>query len=183
MNEIAIWRRLDMPGHDAAQLTRTDGGWLLRGTTVFKHDAGPACIAYSVAVDSHWRSQRGTVQGFLADRTFAHVIVHESGGWYLNGTLIKSLEHLSDIDFGFTPATNLLQLRRAGIAPGQGVDLPVAWFDADSTTLIELPQHYQCLDETRYEYAAPTVGYKGELELRSRNGFVKSYPHLWTIEA
>jgi len=183
VNECAIWRRLDRRGHDAVLLKSTDEGWLLSGTAVFNHPAGPACINYSVAADLLWKSRRGTVQGFMAGKTFSHVITHASDGWYLNDTLIKGLEHLQDIDYGFTPATNVLQLRRVPIPLGKAMEVPVVWFDAEATTLIELPQRYERLDETTYRYSASTVGYHGQLELLSRNGFVKSYSDLWVIEA
>jgi hypothetical protein len=182
MNEFVIWRRLDRPGHDAVLLKSTEEGWLLSGSAVFDHPAGPACINYSVAVDYLWKSRRGTVKGFMAGKTFSHVITRASDGWYLNDTLVKGLDHLRDIDFGFTPATNALQLRRVAIPLGKAMDLPVVWFDAEATTLVELPQRYERLNETTYRYSAPTLGYHGQLELLSRNGFVKSYPDLWAIE-
>jgi hypothetical protein len=181
MSEFAIWRRLDTPGHDAALLTRSGAGWSLRGTAVFKHQAGPACIHYSVDVDTAWKTRRGTVQGFLADDRFDHVIGREPEGWYLNGAPMRCLDHLWDIDYGFTPATNLLQLRRTAPAQGQKIDLPVAWFDIDAATLIELPQRYERRDATTYWYTAPSVPYEGLLEL-SDNGFVRRYPHLWEME-
>jgi hypothetical protein len=181
-SEFAIWRRLDLPGHDAALLRKINNGWLLEGTAIFKHHTGPARINYTVSVDSTWASRRGTVKGFIAGQVFTFTINRATDGWYLNGVLVKGLEHLRDIDFGFTPATNTLQLRRVRIEPGRAMDLPVVWFDADTTTLIELPQRYECLDETNYQYSAPTVGYRGHLELQSRYGFVKSYPDLWVSE-
>ena len=181
MSAFAIWRRLDTPGHDAALLTRSDTGWSLRGTAVFKHPAGPACIDYSVDLDAGWKTRRGTVRGFLADRELDHVISREAGGWRLDGALIEGLEHLWDLDYGFTPATNLQQLRRVAIVSGQAVDLPVAWFDIDATTLTELPQRYERRGETTYWYVAPTVPYEGLLEL-SADGFAANYPRLWTME-
>jgi hypothetical protein len=181
MSAFALWRRLDMPGHDAALLTRSDSGWSLHGTAIFKHQDGPACINYLVDVDASWRTRRGRVQGFLAGRSLDHLISRQSDGWRLNGALVRGLEHLWDIDYGFTPATNLLQLRRIAISPGQAADVPVAWFDLDSATLTELPQRYERLSETTYRYQAPTVPYQGMLEL-SQNGFVKTYPQLWEME-
>ena len=121
------------------------------------------------------------MQGFLADRTLDYVISREADGWYLNGSLIDGLEQLWDLDYGFTPATNLQQLRRVAIVPGQAVDLPVAWFDIDATTLTELPQRYERRGETTYWYVAPTVPYEGLLHL-SPNGFAATYPQLWTME-
>jgi uncharacterized protein len=182
MSEFTIWRRLDQPGHDAALLTPTDDGWLLRGTTVFGHPPAPSCINYSVLVDSSWRTRSGTVQGFHGARSFAHSITHTVDGWHLDGTLVKGLEHLHDLDYGFTPATNMLQLRRVNIASGEDLSIPVAWFDEDATTLTELPQRYRCLNPTTLEYNAPTVGYRGQLTLASPRGFVKDYPRLWIIE-
>ena len=181
MSGYAIWRRLDTPGHDAALLTRSDNGWSLRGAAVFKHPAGPACVQYSIEVDTSWRTKRGKVTGFLADKRLDHVVVRESDGWYLNGTLIEGLSHLLDLDFGFTPATNLQQLRRVAIAPGQSLELPVAWFDLDVETLTELPQIYERRNERTYRYVAPTVPYEGLLEI-SENGFARSYPGLWKME-
>ena len=181
MSAFALWRRLDTPGHDAALLTRSAAGWSLHGTAVFKHQSGPACIHYSVDVDTAWRAQRGTVQGFLASGRVDHLISREPEGWHLDGALVCGLEHLCDIDYGFTPATNLLPLRRVAPAPGQAVDLPVAWFDIDAATLTELPQRYERRDATTYWYMAPTVPYEGLLEL-SDNGFARSYPHLWAME-
>src|SRR5207244_2474062 len=33
-----LWRRLDTPGHDACRLERSDAGWELDGTAVFRED-------------------------------------------------------------------------------------------------------------------------------------------------
>jgi len=181
VSESVIWRRLDLPGHDAAVLIRTELGWELRGTTVFKHVSGPACIKYEVSADTAWNSRAGTVTGWLGGRLFTHTISRESEGWRLDGRPVPGLERLTDIDFGFTPATNLLHLRRVNLSPGNGIDLDAAWFDVGpNPTLRELKQHYRCVSATLYEYRSP--GYHGQIELISRNGFVKTYPHLWIAE-
>lgn len=182
MSAFALWRRLDTPGHDAAVLMQTGTGWALQGTAVFRHEAGPACIRYSVDLDASWRTRQGKVQGFLADRIFDRVISREPDGWYLDGLAVDGLQHLWDLDYGFTPATNLQQLRRAGPATGEAADLPVAWFDMDATTLTELPQRYERRDETTYWYEAPSIPYEGLLQL-SANGFARVYPQLWEMEA
>ena len=128
MNAHAIWRRLDAPGHDAALLTPTEAGWSLTGAAVFSHRGEPACVSYGVELDAGWRTRRGTVTGFLGGRRFDHAISRDADGWRLDGVLIEGLAHLVDLDYGFTPATNLQQLRRLDLAPGQSaaVDLAVA---------------------------------------------------------
>jgi hypothetical protein len=178
----AIWRRLDRPGHDAALLRPHRDGWLLQGVAAFAHEAGPASVAYDVEVDAAWTTKRGRLRGFLGVKTFEHDIQREREVWLLNGAPAPGLEHLLDLDYGFTPATNALQLRRAAPPLGRTISLPVAWFDLDSASLTELPQTYERLDGASYRYVAPTVPYEGVLTIGS-NGFVKSYPGLWRLEA
>jgi hypothetical protein len=88
---------------------------------------------------------------------------------------------LADLDLGFTPATNLQQLRRVGLAVGEDAALEVAWLDAGATELVALPQRYRRLDRLRYDYAAPSVDYAAVLTLAA-SGFVADYPGLWRME-
>jgi uncharacterized protein len=100
----------------------------------------------------------------------------------LNGVAVEGLEHLVDLDYGFTPATNLLQLSRLALEPGQQAEVPAAWFDLDSASLVELPQTYERRSQGSYWYEAPTVPYRALLEI-APNGFVRSYPGLWRLVA
>ena len=178
----ALWRRLDRPGHDAALLRAHGDGWTLSGVAVFLHEAGPASLRYSVEVDGRWATRRGRVTGFIGAAAIDHAIRRRRDQWLLDGLEIEGLGHLIDLDLSFTPATNLLQLKRAGPQVGQRVAIPAAWFDVDAATLTELPQFYQRLSDTAFRYAAPSVPYEGLLEMSS-DGFVEFYPGLWKREA
>lgn len=180
--QFAAWMRLDRPGRDSALLQPGDGGWLLRGAAAFDHDGGPAAVAYQVEVDARWQTRRGAISGFLGAKTIAHQFRRDDSGWRLNGVAVEGLEHLVDLDYGFTPATNVLQLSRIALAPGQRADVPVVWFDFDSASLIELPQSYERRSEMSYWYEAPTVSYRALLEI-APSGFVRSYPGLWRLVA
>jgi uncharacterized protein len=182
VSQFAAWERLDRPGRDSASLKAADGGWLLRGAAAFDHDAGSAAVAYQVEVDARWETKRGLISGFLGDQTIRHEISRDGQGWTLNGVAVEGLEHLVDLDYGFTPATNLLQLSRLALEPGQQAEVPVAWFDLDSASLVELPQTYERRSQGSYWYEAPTVPYRALLEI-APNGFVRSYPGLWRLVA
>ena len=182
MSEFAAWTRLDRPGRDAALLRLHAGGWQLQGAAAFEHDESPAAVAYRVETDAHWRTTRGIVIGLLGERTIHHEILRDNDGWRLDGAPVEGLEHLVDLDYGFTPATNVLQLKRMGLSPGQKAEVPVAWIDLDSATLTELPQTYERRGESSYSYEAPTVSYRALLEI-APNGFVRSYPGLWRLVA
>ena len=118
-------------------------------------------VAYQVEVDARWETKRGLISGFLGDQTVQHEIRRDDAGWRLNGVRVEGLEHLVDLDYGFTPATNVLQLSRIALKPGQSAEVPVVWFDLDSASLTELPQRYERRSEASYWYEAPTVPYQG----------------------
>ncbi len=175
----AFWRRLDRPGHDAASLRPSGDGWRLSGAAVFLHEEGPACLAYCVEVDGGWATKRGTIRGFVGDRAVDHDIRRDEGAWSLDGVAVEGLGRLIDLDLSFTPATNVLQLKRAAPRLGQRISLPAAWFNLE--TLTELPQTYERLGETTYRYTAPSVDYEDSLEV-SQCGFIEIYPRLWRRE-
>ena len=177
-----LWRRLDTPGHDACRLEGTEAAWELDGTAVFRHEGAPAQLRYFVACDLKWCTRRGHVRGSLGAQPVDFTIARTTEGeWTLNGKVVSGLESYIDLDFGFTPATNLPQVRRVALAEGQSVDLPVAWLDISVGTLAGLPQRYERRTETTYWYEAPSVGYAGLLEV-APTGFIRHYPGLWETE-
>jgi hypothetical protein len=177
---FALWRRLDMPGHDACRLEQIRGGWRLSGCAVFGENGVPAALAYCVEYDEAWATRRGGVRGFAGGRAVDVAIAREDGGWTLNGSSVPGLEHLVDLDFGFTPATNLPQVRRIPAERGASVELPAAWLD-EAWTLSELAQRYERRDAGSIWYESPTAGYAGLLEL-APSGLVRRYPGLWEAE-
>ncbi|HVE78211.1 MAG TPA: putative glycolipid-binding domain-containing protein [Gemmatimonadaceae bacterium] len=178
-----LWRRLDTPGHDCCRLEERDDGWRLEGTAVFRHEATPARLTYVVACDRAWRTVRGDVRGWLGARAIELTIARAKGGpWTLDGAAVPGLESYVDLDLDFTPATNLLQLRRIALADGQAADVPVAWLDVSVGTLTALPQRYERRSESTYWYESPSAGYEGLLEVDA-TGFIRRYPGLWESES
>jgi hypothetical protein len=175
------WRRLDVPGNDVCRLTESVGGWTLAGAADFNEEGVHAQLEYSLDCDRAWRTLRGQVQGRLGERPVAFSIARAGGAWTLNGAPVPGLEHCVDLDLGFTPATNLTQLRRIALAEGQAADVPVAWLDVARGTLTLLPQRYARRSADTYWYESPTAPYAGLLEV-SAAGFVRRYPGLWEEE-
>lgn len=176
----ALWKRLDTPGHDAAFLFEADDGYELRGTAVFKGNTGTARITYCVELGTAWQARAGHVRGEIGETVIAHRMEHLQAGWLLDGHPVAGLSHLQDLDFGFTPATNMPALRRTALAVGQEADMPAAWFDLDPARLMALRQHYRRQSEAQYDYHSPTAGYRAVLEL-APSGFVRVYPGLWEM--
>jgi hypothetical protein len=177
-----LWRRLDAPGHDACRLLREPAGWVLDGTAVFRHVGAPARLAYRVVCDRGWTTRAGRVTGWLGVRPVELAIARAADGqWSLNGVPAPDLERCTDLDLGFTPATNLIPVRRLALGAGDAANAPAAWLDVAAGTLRELSQRYERRSSTAYAYEAPGVGYAGLLEV-TPEGFVRRYPGLWEAE-
>ena len=183
MTETSIlWRRLDTPGHDTCRLEICGDGWKLDGTAIFLDKRVPAQLTYHVACDRAWRTKRGQVCGWLGTQAIKLNIVRTSEGvWTLNGVAVPGLENCIDLDLGFTPATNLLQLRRIALVVGQAADVPVAWLEESTGILQVLPQRYERRAIAEYWYEAPRFDYAALLEV-SPAGFIHRYPGLWEAE-
>lgn len=180
MRAEALWKRIDVKGHDAAFLIENGEGHSLTGMTVFEHEGRPACLNYHVELRPDWSTERSRVTGFAAGERIDITIERLADGWYLNGAA-QGLAHLVDLDYGFTPATNLQQIQRLALAAGKRAELAVAWFDLGSTRLVEHPQIYEKQDELTYDYEGPVFGYKAVLRL-APNGFARIYPDLWEMD-
>jgi hypothetical protein len=180
--KLALWRRLDVPGHDACRWEHGPDGHTLEGTAVFRHESGPAVLEYRIDCDAAWRTRAGSVDGYIGKRSVDVKIALDESGWTLDGRRVPGVDGLVDLDFGFTPATNLSHVERVALAVGSAADVPVAWLDDECTALTRLPQHYARKSRYRYAYESPTAGYAAELE-RAPSGFVRSYPKLWELES
>lgn len=176
-----LWRCIDKAGHDFCRLGRDPSGWRVEGVSVFLQDFQPAMLSYSVECNPRWETVSGRVRGSIGSQNANYAITRQNGIWTLNGAPVESLDDLVDLDLSFTPATNLIQIRRISLPENEIVEAPVAWFDVLSGTLTRLPQIYQRRSERLIWYEAPTVGYRGLLEL-DVNGFISHYPGLWKME-
>lgn len=174
-----LWRRLDAPGHDSCRLQEKNDGWQLEGFAAFRHEKMTAGLHYQVVCDRRWRSRRGLVRGWIGTRNVDYRITRTARGvWSLNGLPLDQLNGLLDLDLGFTPATNLTQLRRNDLPIGQGADVAVAWLDISAGTLQPLDQRYERRSPQEYWYEAPRFGYAALLQV-DEAGFVIRYPGLW----
>ncbi|HKA40773.1 MAG TPA: putative glycolipid-binding domain-containing protein [Burkholderiales bacterium] len=181
MTPVAMffWRKLDHPGYDSCRLLRLPNGWRLSGAAVFWDEARPCHFQYEVSVDDAWRTRGAKVSGYLGQRAIDLSIRSASAGcWQVNGSHKKGVTGCVDVDLGFTPATNLIALRRLSLRIGEHAEAPAAYLQFPEMRLVRLPQRYLRIGRTEYKYEAPTVGYAGTLHVL-RSGAVTHYPGLF----
>jgi hypothetical protein len=176
------WRRLDRPGTDRATLTTTDAGYLLLGHAQFHEANHEADLRYSVQVSPTWRTERAHLEGMGPSGSVCVEIVAQPGGaWTLNGTAFPAVHGCIDVDLSVTPATNMLSIRRLGLAPGAQAEVIAAWLGFPESRLEPLRQIYHHLGDGRYSYHCPAIPFDTVLESNA-DGFVISYPPLWEAE-
>ncbi|SIO15182.1 putative glycolipid-binding domain-containing protein [Vannielia litorea] len=170
----ARWRRLDRPGEDTCRLVEEPGGWMLCGHARYDHGGQRTALDYLVRCNAMWEAQSADVTGLIGGQEVAWRLLRGPTGWCL-GDGPAALEDCVDVDLAFTPATNLLPLRRLAFEGTE--EVAAAWFrEEQDGTLERLPQRYTQKGAGRFAYASP--GFEAELTVHP-TGFVTHYPGLW----
>ena len=183
--EPILYRRLDMPGHDAASLLMDEEGAVLSGMAAFLED-DPTGLAYVVHVDSEWKTTEAHVWGWRGREAIDLRVGRDSAGtWTLNDEPCLGVQGCMDLDLSFTPATNLLPLRRLALPVGQSAEVRSAWLEWPEVRLTLLVQRYARRTETEYDYEADLPGaeqFRSTLRVQP-GGWVLQYGGLWRAEA
>ena len=174
------WRRLDLPGTDEASLLAVAGGYTLAGLTRFRGETGPVSLSYLVEIDDDWATRSATVIGTVPAGPHRIDVKAGAGGrWTFNGQPAPAVKGCIDFDLGFTPATNILSIRRIALAVGAEAEVTVAWLPSlDAKALQPLRQVYHRVAADRYRYSCPDLPFDSTLRV-SPEGFVLDYPPLW----
>ena len=176
-----LWRRLDLPGHDACRNWSEGPLWRIEGMAVWADPRGPAQIAYEVAAGEDWLTRSVRVMGRVGGVAIS-LSIHrgETGEWRVNGEAVAEVAGLPDIDLGFTPATNTLPLRRMRAQGRQAADTAAAWLDSEDWRIKPLPQRYERRGEDWHYHS-----FRHEFETTltvDHDGLVTAYPPLWAKE-
>ena len=181
--EFILWRGLVLPGHEACRMFSQASRWHLQGTAVFSHEQRPCRLEYHVICDDAWRTLFAKVEGWLGNTLVGIQIRSDaSHSWWLNEVEQPDVKGCIDIDLNFSPSTNLLPIRRLGLAVGDTAEVKAAWLRFPSFKLEPLPQQYRRLGETTYRYESAGGQFVADLKV-NQSGFVVDYPGLWQSEA
>lgn len=178
----AQWRALDREGDDSCRLSRVDHGWLLVGHARFRDDSGFVALDYVVRCDPEWHTLGADVAGKHGERRISLRVQRGAQGWTLNDTPQPQVAGAMDVDLAFTPATNLMPLRRLSAGDLSRLDTRSAWLRYPNCDLRPLDQTYDAGQSAELvSYHAAQTGYVTQLCV-DQSGFVTLYPGLWEGE-
>jgi len=181
--ETILWRRLDLPGHEISSISPDADGWRLDGVAVLAESGRPCRIEYDISCDAQWKTRRCAIRGHVGERCVSLEVERSSAGlWSIGGTEMTALEGCDDIDLGFSPATNLLPIRRLALPVGAQSIVRAAWIRFPELTAEVLEQTYTHLSADRYLYESAGGAFRRELQVDAF-GCVIDYPGLWHAEA
>lgn len=181
VERAVIWKRLDVPGMDACQFQSASDGWVISGTAIFINDGSAAKLTYEVTCLSDWSTRTASVSGWIGKKNISFTLERpDAADWHLNGTSMKGLSALADIDLGFTPATNTNAIRRLNLQEGQEIETTALWLDTSDWMLKPLRQVYRRKSDKVLEYASPQHHYLADITI-DPFGVIMDYPGLWTV--
>jgi hypothetical protein len=175
------WRRLDVPGREEARIEQTAEGWRLTGALEVDEAGVHAQLRYVIECEGDWRTRRAIVTGPATGAPIQFEFAADGAGhWTLNGAPLPLVAGALDIDLGFTPATNLLPIRRLDLAVGARADVRTAWLRFPELRVEALEQSYHREAARVFRYDALVDGERFQARLDTDEfGRVLLYEGLW----
>jgi uncharacterized protein len=178
-----LWHCPLLSSSEHAVLAESQDGYRLQGVAVLPLGELPCHIDYAVAVDRQWRPSRARAAITTPAGTREIVLRSDRGaGWEVDGELMSHLDGCPDIDFGWTPATNTVPIRRLGLQVGQTASITAAWVRFPELDVVASEQRYRRLAIDRWQYTSGQYDY--QLVIDPDTGLVLSYgDDLWRAAA
>ena len=179
------WRRTDVRGHEEARVEATREGWRLTGALELEETTVVARLRYVIECDEGWRTRSALIEGTASGRAIRVALDADgAGAWTRDGEHLPALAGALDVDLGFTPATNMLPIRRLALAVGETRPVRSAWLRFPEPRLEPLEQTYTREADRVYRYHAIVDGEPFIARLDTDAfGRVLRYEGLWEAEA
>jgi hypothetical protein len=136
-------------------------------------------IGYDISTDAAWLTRRARVEARLGtDFRSIELAVDADGNWGGENLFFPELSGYTDIDLGFTPATNTLPIRRLGLQVGESASVTTAWLGLPDLWPEPLVQTYTRIAPDLYRYETADGEFTAEL-LVDESGLAVRYADRW----
>lgn len=178
-----VWHCPPLASSEHASLVEGEPERRLHGLAVLPLEGEPCHIDYEVTCDAEWTPRSCSVDVTLSTQVRTiELLSHQVGHWEVNGEAAPHLQGCTDIDLGWTPATNTVPIRRLDLAVGATATIVAAWVRFPELDLLVNRQHYTRLASDRWRYQSGD--YDFVLTTDPTSGLVLAYgDDLWTAVA
>lgn len=177
-----VWESDLLDSREDFTLAAGADGYQLAGTTLIMHEGIRVEIIYQVGVASNWSTRSASID--IPALAMSHVVeVPEPGTWLIDRERRTDLDGCTDIDLGWTPATNTIPIRRLQLEGRDSGTIRATWLKWSELQFIAADQTYSRTDETTWRYASGS--FTAEL-LVDDHGVATRYgdPPIWqAVEA
>ena len=180
MNLVAQqrWRSLTDGGAEYASLWRAASGYRLEGMAI-RFAGGLWRLDYHVLLNDAWFTREAVVRwSHAGDSGTVRLARDDTGRWSRDGAPDDTLAGCTDVDFGFSPVTNLMPVRRLGRGAGASVEVHAAWLVFPDLEIRPARQTYTRKSAATVLYESAS-GFSTEITV-GESGFADEYPGLWT---
>lgn len=141
MRHDVIWTSASLESSEDCVIHEQAAGVALSSSTTLPLDGALGRIDYELEADADWRTLGATIT--VSGRTDRQIAIeHSLGRWTVDGEPRPDLDGCVDLDLGWTPATNILPLRRRPVAIGESVTTRAAWVRFPDLDVVEATQTY-----------------------------------------
>jgi len=179
-----MWSAWEEPMLEHLLLTTSGGEIFADGMIVGLREGNPLRVRYKVRCDAAWRVRSVRVAALDSSKTPGVDLLSDGeGSWKTRGgEAAPELDGCVDVDISATPFTNTLPIRRLGLAPGESVDIAVAYVGVGEMQVWDEPQRYTCLERRSdgglYRFKALDGGFMADLPVDA-DSLVLDYPDLF----
>ncbi|WP_170181808.1 putative glycolipid-binding domain-containing protein [Phreatobacter stygius] len=176
-----VWRRvLDDKAYEHCSVKQVGGGLVVCGSIVAVSGDAPALCHYELTCSADLD------QAFALTLTCAHrgrepslrLRRSAAASWLVDDLPAAQLDGCTDIDIEWTPATNLLPIRRLAAAPGSVLDVTAAWVRLPGLAIEPTHQRYERIAADRVRYTNVPSGFTAILTVDPR-GMPVDYEGIW----
>jgi hypothetical protein len=174
------WHCADLASseHAVIRIDDASASQQIRGVAAAPRDDAPAHIEYSIDLVA-WHTRRVHVRIDAAGEIVElDVVLAVDGTWTIGGRAAGHLDGCTDIDLGWTPATNTIAMRRLALVDGETAVITAAWVRFPELDILASRQEYTRLAADRWRYQSGPYDY--ELVVDPGTGLVVAYgDDLW----
>lgn len=170
------WQSAELQSSEQCTIQALPGPGAVVGTVTLLCHGVPPRIDYRITTDAGWATR--TVDITLYGGVSREIRLERGDdGWTVNGRVRPDLNACIDVDLGWTPATNVLPLRRVPVAVGDSLTTSAAWVRFPALDVVASEQTYTRLTADRVRYQSAT--FEAELVV-TPDGIVTTYgDELW----